>query len=88
MVHTCWRTTATGVAAAPVWGVDARVDAPLSRKTGAVGPQFAITRTVPSSIATMLRVAPRVQYPQAGTGSYKFVVFAVLRMCINASLKI
>ena len=69
-------------------GVDARVDAPLSRKTGAVGPQFAITRTVPSSIATILSVAPRVQYPQAGTGSYKFVVFALLRMCTNASLKI
>ena len=81
-MHTCWRTTATGVAAAVTSGVDARIDAPSSTKTGAVGPQH---------VATMLGFWPRVHRSttrQAIVGGTNLYQLQLLNMRLNTSLKI
>ena len=76
-MHTCWRTTATGVAAAVISGVDARIDAPSSTKTGAVGPQHVVSRPVPDAIATMLGFWPRVHRSTSHCRRYKLVSIAI-----------
>lgn len=78
-MHTCWRTTATGVAAAVISRADARIDAPLSTKTGAVGPQHEVSRPVPDAIATMLGFWPRVHRSTSQCRRYKLVSIAIFQ---------
>ena len=76
-MHTCWRTTATGVAAAVISGVDACIDAPSSTKTGAVGPQHVVSRPVPDAIATMLGFWPWVHRSTSQCRRNKLVSIAM-----------
>ena len=67
----------TGVAVAVISGVDARIDAPSSTKTGAVGPQHVVSRPVPDAIATMLGFWLRVHRSTSHSRRYKLVSIAI-----------